>query len=76
MSRCRFSAPDGIEGLSPGAQSSLQDLPGRPGLWQVGVPPSGPMDARSRRNANRGLGNPPDAAALELTVNGPARRWG
>jgi urea carboxylase len=72
----RFAfAPDVIEVLSPGAQTSLQELPGRVGLWHVGVPPSGPMDARSHRNANRLVGNPPDTAALELTVNGPTLRF-
>ncbi|MTE00279.1 5-oxoprolinase/urea amidolyase family protein [Paracoccus sp. YIM 132242] len=68
-------APPGIEVLSPGAQSSLQELPGRIGLWHVGVPPSGPMDAASFRNANRLVGNHPDTAALELTVNGPTLRF-
>ncbi|SEM91346.1 urea carboxylase [Gemmobacter aquatilis] len=68
-------APDGIEVLAPGAQSSLQELPGRLGLWHVGVPPSGPMDTRSFRNANRLLGNPPDTAALELTLTGPTLRF-
>jgi urea carboxylase len=67
--------PDCIEVLAPGAQSSLQDLPGRLGLWHVGVPPSGPMDAVSFRNANRLLGNPPDTAALELTMMGPTLRF-
>ena len=32
--------------------------------WNVGVPPSGPMDDLSFRLANRALGNPTDAAAL------------
>jgi urea carboxylase len=68
-------APPGVEVLSPGAQSSLQELPGRLGLWHVGVPPSGPMDAASFRNANRLVGNHPDTAALELTVNGPTLRF-
>lgn len=67
--------PAGVEVLAPGAQSSLQELPGRLGLWHVGVPPSGPMDARSHRNANRLLGNPPDTAALELTLTGPTLRF-
>jgi urea carboxylase len=43
--------PDIIEVFAPGAQSSLQELPGRLGLWHVGVPPSGPMDERSFRHA-------------------------
>ncbi|MEP0708288.1 MAG: urea carboxylase [Parvibaculum sp.] len=65
----------GIDVLSPGAQSSLQDWPGRLGYWDVGVPPSGPMDGLSHRLANRLAGNPEDAAALEMTLNGPALRF-
>ncbi|WP_029003564.1 urea carboxylase [Azorhizobium doebereinerae] len=68
-------APRSIEVLSPGAQSSLQELPGRLHLWHVGVPPSGPMDAHSFRRANALVRNPPDTAALELTVNGPTLRF-
>lgn len=68
-------APDGIEVLAPGPQSSIQELPGRLGLWGVGVPPSGPMDARAHRNANRLVGNPPDTTALEMTVSGPTLRF-
>ena len=45
--------PRAIEVLAPGAQTSVQDWPGRLGLWDVGVPPSGPMDDRSHRLANR-----------------------
>lgn len=67
--------PGCIEVVAPGAQSSLQELPGRLGLWHVGVPPSGPMDPRGLRNANRALGNHPDTAALELTVTGPTLRF-
>ncbi|HBF32765.1 urea carboxylase [Rhizobium sp.] len=63
--------PDAVEVVAPGAQSSLQELPGRLGLWHVGVPPSGPMDERSFRHANRLVGNGDDVAALELTVSGP-----
>ncbi|WP_375455162.1 urea carboxylase [uncultured Methylobacterium sp.] len=61
--------------LAPGAQSSLQELPGRLGLWHVGVPPSGPMDARAFRDANALVGNAPETCALELTVSGPALRF-
>ncbi len=68
-------SPRAVEVLAPGAQSSIQELPGRLGLWHVGVPPSGPMDARSHRIANRIVGNQPDAAALELTVSGPTLRF-
>ena len=67
--------PDVIEVIAPGAQSSLQELPGRLGLWHVGVPPSGPMDERSFRHANRLVGNADETAALELTVAGPVLRF-
>jgi len=68
-------APNTIDVLAPGAQSGLQELPGRLHLWHVGVPPSGPMDERSFRLANRIVGNPETTAALELTVNGPTLRF-
>lgn len=67
--------PDVVEVIAPGAQSSLQELPGRLGLWHVGVPPSGPMDERSFRHANRLVGNADVTAALELTVAGPTLRF-
>jgi urea carboxylase len=67
--------PDVIEVIAPGAQSSLQELPGRLGLWHVGVPPSGPMDARSFAHANRLVGNHDHTAALELTVSGPVLKF-
>ena len=56
-------------------QSSIQDWPGRTGYWDVGVPPSGPMDALALRLANRLAGNAEGAAALELTVAGPTLRF-
>ena len=43
--------PRTVEVVAPGMQSTLQDWPGRLGLWHVGVPPSGPMDAFSHRLA-------------------------
>jgi urea carboxylase len=67
--------PDIIEVLNPGAQSSIQELPGRLGLWHVGVPPSGPMDERSFIHANRLVGNADTVAALELTVSGPTLKF-
>ncbi|HSV29396.1 MAG TPA: 5-oxoprolinase/urea amidolyase family protein, partial [Candidatus Omnitrophota bacterium] len=67
--------PSTVDVLSPGAQSSLQDWPGRLGYWDVGVPPSGPMDNLSHRIANRLVGNPEDAAALEITLSGPTLRF-
>ncbi|HAO39424.1 MAG TPA: urea carboxylase, partial [Afipia sp.] len=67
--------PRTIDVLAPGAQSGVQELPGRLHLWHVGVPPSGPMDERSFRLANTIVGNPETTAALELTVNGPTLRF-
>jgi urea carboxylase len=64
-----------IEVLSPGTLTSVQDWPGRTGFWAVGVPPSGPMDARSHRIGNRLLGNPSGAAGLEATLSGPKLRF-
>ncbi len=67
-----FTAPSrAIDVTSPGVQTSVQDWPGRLGYWDVGVPPSGPMDARALRLANRLVGNAEGAAALEITVAGP-----
>jgi urea carboxylase len=33
-----------LDVLEPGVQTTVQDWPGRTGYWDVGVPPSGPMD--------------------------------
>ncbi|HEY5931030.1 MAG TPA: urea carboxylase [Burkholderiales bacterium] len=63
-----------IEVIEPGVQTSVQDWPGRLGYWDVGVPPSGPMDALALRLANRLLGNAQGAAALECTAAGPTLR--
>ena len=30
--------------LQPGIQTTVQDWPGRQGYWEIGGPPSGPMD--------------------------------
>ena len=68
-------APASVDVLSPGAQTSLQDWPGRLGYWDVGIPPSGPMDSRSHRLVNRILGNPENAATLECTLQGPRLRF-
>ena len=56
----------------PGLQTSVQDWPGRAGLWQVGVPPSGPMDDLSFRLGNQALGNSEGAPGLEFTMTGPS----
>lgn len=64
-----------IEVLSGGTQTTVQDYPGRLGYWDVGVPPSGPMDHLSFRLANRAVGNETGAAALEVTVAGPTLKF-
>ncbi len=64
-------APNTIDVIEGGTQSTVQDYPGRLGHWSVGVPPSGPMDAYAFRIANRLVGNADGAAALELTLSGP-----
>jgi urea carboxylase len=70
-------APDRLiaELVRPGTMTTVQDWPGRLGLWRVGVPPSGPMDDRSFRLGNRALGNPEGAAGLECTLVGPKLRF-
>jgi allophanate hydrolase len=55
---------------SPGLHTTVQDL-GRDGFADVGVPPSGALDAVALRLANALVGNAPDAAALEVLVSGP-----
>jgi len=60
-----------VEVLDPGLLTTVQDT-GRPGHRRVGVSGAGPMDARAHAAANRAVGNPPGAAALECTVAGPS----
>ncbi|WP_158047326.1 urea carboxylase [Skermanella pratensis] len=64
-----------IEVVTPGTLTSVQDYPGRVGYWEVGVPPSGPMDPLAFRLGNRLLGNPEGTAGLELTVSGPTLKF-
>ncbi|MDB5460578.1 MAG: urea carboxylase, partial [Caulobacteraceae bacterium] len=63
--------PNTVRVLSGGPSTTVQDYPGRLGYWDVGVPPSGPMDALAFRLGNRLLGNDEDAAGLEITALGP-----
>lgn len=67
--------PWAIEVLEPGTQTTVQDFPGRLGYWDVGVPPSGPMDSLAFRLANRLVGNEESAAGLEFTMTGPSLRF-
>ena len=56
--------------LDAGPQTTVQDL-GRTGRMRYGIPPSGPVDRFAFVLANRLLGNPDTAAALECTLMGP-----
>ncbi len=74
LSRFDFR-PCVVDVLDGGIETLVVDDPGRVGYWHVGVPPSGPFDARSFQIANRLLGNPEDAAGLEMTVRGPVLQF-
>lgn len=63
-----------IEVVRPGFMTTVQDR-GRPGFAHLGVPPSGAADANALEVGNHLVGNAPDAAALEATLNGPALRF-
>jgi biotin-dependent carboxylase-like uncharacterized protein len=58
-----------LEVVRSGPLTTVQDA-GRPGLSSVGVGRSGPADRASHALANRLVGNPPGAAALEMTFGG------
>ena len=66
-------APDApsrwLEVMSPGVLSTVQDL-GRSGLGALGVGHAGAADVPALRLANRLLGNPESAAAIEVTFGG------
>ncbi|MET7716324.1 5-oxoprolinase/urea amidolyase family protein [Streptomyces sp. NPDC005407] len=64
-----------IEVMASGTLTTVQDWPGRTGYWQVGVPPSGPMDDLSFRLGNRALGNDEGSPGLECTLQGPTLRF-
>ena len=67
--------PRTVDVLVAGAQTTVQSWPGRMGYWNVGIPPSGPMDDLSFRMGNRLLGNDEGASGLEITVSGPTLRF-
>lgn len=56
--------------VEPGLLTTVQDM-GRHGHQHLGVPVSGALDVELLRIANLLAGNPPDAAALEVTHTGP-----
>jgi len=54
--------------IDPGAQSSVQDL-GRPGYAHLGVPTGGAADPMSLVIGNRLVGNPDEAAGIEVALS-------
>ncbi|MCH7341643.1 urea carboxylase [Acinetobacter higginsii] len=64
-----------IEVLQAGIQTAVQDVTGRLGYWDVGVPPSGAMDALSLNVANQLLGNTFNSSGLECTLLGPTLKF-
>ncbi|ENW19873.1 urea carboxylase [Acinetobacter haemolyticus] len=64
-----------IEVLQAGIQTSIQDVTGRLGYWDVGVPPSGAIDPLSLNVANQLLGNASNSAGLECTLHGPTLKF-
>jgi biotin-dependent carboxylase-like uncharacterized protein len=63
-----------IEVITPGPYATVQDL-GRPGYGHLGVPRSGAADVPSLRLSNRLVGNPENAAGVELTFGGARLRF-
>jgi KipI family sensor histidine kinase inhibitor len=64
------SAPEaGMRVLAPGLLATVQDL-GRAGHAGAGIAPSGALDRGALRAANRLVGNPEHAAAVEVTLGG------
>jgi antagonist of KipI len=59
-----------IRVLRPGLLTTVQDH-GRHGYQRVGLCPGGAMDPVALSLANALVGNPPEEAALEITVIGP-----
>lgn len=68
------SGPRALEVLATGPLALVEDA-GRPGLAAVGVGPSGAADRASYALANRLVGNPDGAAAIEVTLGGLAVRF-
>ena len=64
-----------IDVIEGGVMTTIQDYPGRIGYWNVGVPPSGPMDHLAFRLANQLVGNNEGVAGLEITLIGPTLRF-
>ncbi|MEW6119014.1 MAG: biotin-dependent carboxyltransferase family protein [Pseudomonadota bacterium] len=59
-----------VEVLRPGLGDLVMDA-GRPGWRRLGVPAGGAADRGALAAANRLVGNPPEAAGLEIVGRGP-----
>lgn len=59
-----------IDVIAPGAQTTVQDL-GRHGWRHIGVGGAGALDPANAALANRLVGNPANAAVLEIAMTGP-----
>ncbi|HEY1734665.1 MAG TPA: 5-oxoprolinase/urea amidolyase family protein [Acidimicrobiales bacterium] len=72
-----FEPPAGVPTAlvveDPGLLTLVEDG-GRRGVARLGVPAAGPADPVAHALANRLVGNPADAAALEMTAAGPTLR--
>ncbi len=66
----RRDAGKGLRVVGAGMLTTVQDL-GRPGHRSAGVPSGGAADAMAARIANLLVGNPEEAAGLEITLLGP-----
>jgi antagonist of KipI len=66
-------ATAGLRVLRPGLHTRVVDL-GRPRCRSLGVPVGGAADRFSLAVGNALVGNPPDAAALEVSLAGPTLR--
>ncbi|MFT3969569.1 MAG: urea amidolyase family protein [Micropruina sp.] len=69
----QVDTPHALTVLATGPLALVVDE-GRPGYAAVGVSPSGAADRSAYRLANRLVGNPPGAAALEIVLGGLAVR--
>jgi len=64
-----------FEVIQGGAETTIQDYPGRLGYYKIGIPPSGPFDSLAFRLANLLVRNPPGEAGLEITLMGCKLRF-
>lgn len=65
-----------LDVLDPGLLTTVQDAWGRRAAARYGVSACGALDPFAAELANALVGNPPDAAVLEITLAGPTLRLG